>query len=440
MRDQDTLSRVEIAKAKVMSTMEEPGLVQYGGIKMEGLLEGIRVVDMGHVAAVPAAGRVLVDWGADVVKVEPLSGEYYRGARRSGGVDRTLHFKGGEFIPMFEALNMGKKGIALDLRQESGRDILYKLVKKSDIFMSNYELGALRNLKADYHTLSQLNPKLIYAVLSGYGSAGPDKDERGFDISAGWARSGAQYQSAMEPGGIPPEQRPALMDMTASMHMVAGILAALLHREKTGRGQEIELSLYNSAVWSEICDIQAALMGSPLPRHNRTKQANPLSNNYRTRDNKWFQFTMPQSVLQWPGFCRAIERPELEKDPRFKDMIAREENCEELIRIIDEVLATKDRDEWGRRFKENGCICGLVQSPEEVVLDPQALANDFFVEIDHPVAGRLKVVNTPVKFRQNPASPKGYAPQVGQHTEEILLDLGYSWDDISRLKDEKVIP
>ncbi len=407
---------------------------------MVSLLEDIQVVEMGHVVAVPAAGRILAEWGADVVKVEPLSGEFLRGFMRgSGGVSTMLQFNGGEINFQFESLNTGKKGIALDLRQKSGRDILYKLVQKSDVFISNYEVGALKKLKADYQTLSQVNPKLIYAVLNGYGSVGPDKDERGFDVSAGWARSGAQYLTAAEPGGIPPTQPLGLMDMTASMHIVAGIVTALFHREKTGRGQELELSLYHTAVWSMISEIQPALMGRPFLRISRTKRANPLVNTYRTRDNKWLQFNMGQSDLQWPGFCRAIERPQLEKDPRFEDMLARQNNCEELTRIIDEVLATQDRSEWRRRFKENDCICGVVQSPEEVVADPQALANDFFVEIDHPVAGRLKVVNTPVKFRQNPASPRGPAPQVGQHTEEILLDLGYSWDDITRLKEQKVI-
>jgi crotonobetainyl-CoA:carnitine CoA-transferase CaiB-like acyl-CoA transferase len=148
---------------------------------------------------------------------------------------------------------------------------------------------------------------------------------------------------------------------------------------------------------------------------------------------------MSQSALQWPGFCRAIERPELENDPRFKDVLDREKNCKELIRIIDEILSTKNRDEWRIRFKQCDCICGLIQSPEEVVADPQALENDFFTEIDHPVAGRLKIVNTPVRFHQNPSVAKGPAPQVGQHTEEILLELGYRWDDINNLKDQKVI-
>ena len=171
---------------------------------MEGLLEGIKVIDMGHVVAVPAAGRMLSDWGADVIKVEPLTGELLRGWTRNAGSDRLLQFKGGEVHFQFEALNTGKKAIALDLGQEAGRNILYKLVNKSDIFISNYEMNVINKLKVDYDTLSKYNSQLIYAILTGYGSVGPDKDERGFDMSAGWARSGAQYMSAAEPGGMPP--------------------------------------------------------------------------------------------------------------------------------------------------------------------------------------------------------------------------------------------
>ena len=154
---------------------------------MEGLLEGIKVVDMGHVVAVPATGRILSDWGADVIKIEPLFGDLLRGWTRNGGVDKLLQYQGGEVHFQFEALNTGKKSIALDLRQDSGRAILNKIVEKSDIFISNYEMESLKKLKADFQTLSKVNPMLIYAVLTGYGSFGPDRNDRGFDMSAGWA-------------------------------------------------------------------------------------------------------------------------------------------------------------------------------------------------------------------------------------------------------------
>ena len=398
---------------------------------MAGVLEGIRVISMGQAVAVPAAGATLGDWGAEVIKVEPLHGELTRGLRRIRGVDTRA---AGEF----HLENRNKKGLAVDLKKESGRDILYKLVQKSDVFMSNYQLSALKGLKLDYITLSQLNPRLVYAVLSGYGSRGPDKDERGFDHAAAWARSGTQYLIG-EPGRPPPPQLGGQMDRVTAGHVVSGILASLLYRERTGKGQELEFSLYHTGVWTLASQIQAALAGSPLPRHERLKASNPLYNTYRAKDGGWFQLVMLQSDLQWPDFCRAIERPELENDPLFKDMDARAENCEELIGILDELFATKDSREWERRLKENNCIYGRVATPEEVITDPQALANDFFAEVSHPELGEMKLVTTPVTFRQNPASIRTLAPEIGQHTEEILLDLGYNWDDIAQLKKQGVI-
>ena len=399
---------------------------------MTGILEGLRVIDMGHVVAIPAAGATLADWGAEVIKVEPLTGEMYRGLVRSQAVDTPpVNWR-------VQLLNRNKRGLALDLKRKSGRDILYQLVQRADVFMSNYELSALKKLKLDYATLSKINPRLIYGVLTGYGSAGPDKDERGFDYAAAWARSGIMHLMA-EPEGIPIPQRGGMMDRVVASHAVAGILAALLHREKTGTGQELEFSLYHTGVWTLAEDIQAALAGFPLGRHDRTKAGNPLWNSYRAGDDRWFWLAMLQSDPSWPDFCRAIERPELENDPRFNSRETRLENCEELIRILDEVLASRNREEWEKRFRENNCIYGRVETPVEVINDPQAVANDFFAEINHPVAGKMKLVATPVKFRQNPASVRTLAPEVGQHTEEILLDLGYSWDDIARLKEQGVI-
>lgn len=399
---------------------------------MTGILEGIRVVDMGHVVAVPAAGATLADWGAEVIKVEPLSGEMARGL-----VGRLIKMGGGEFNWYVQLLNRNKKGLAVDLKTESGRDILYRLVERSDVFISNYELSTLKKFKLAYTNLSQLNPKLVYGVLTGYGTVGPDKDERGFDYAAAWARSGMQYLIG-EPGSAPPPQRGGMMDRVVGAHIVAGILAALLHREKTGRGQKLEFSLYHTGVWTLAEDIQAALAGMPLPKHDRTQASNPLWNQYRTKDDRWFWLAMLQSDLSWPDFCRAIERPELENDPRFNNMETRAEYCEELIRILDKVFASKEMEEWERRFRENNCIYGRVASPIEVTTDPQALANSFFAEL-HPPAGEMKLVTTPVKFCQNPASVRALAPEVGQHTEEILLDLGYSWEDITQLKKKGVV-
>lgn len=405
---------------------------------MAGMLEGIKVVDMGHVVAIPAAGAMLADWGAEVIKIEPLSGEMARGIRRVSGSDRVKTYAGGEVHWIFQVLNRNKKGMALDLKKKSGREILYRLIERADVFMSNYELSTLKKLKLDYASLSQVNPNLIYAILTGYGTVGPDKDERGFDYSAAWARSGMQFLIG-EPGSAPPPQRGGMMDRVAAAHAVAGILAAIINREKTGRGQELEFSLYHIGVWTLASDIQAALIGSPVLKHDRTRADNPLWNTYRTRDDRWFWAAMLQSDIHWPEFCQAIERPELENDPRFNTMETREQNSEELIRILDGIFASKDMEEWEKRFRANNCIYGRVQTPLEVITDPQAIANGFFAELDHPIGGKMNLVTTPVNFSQNPASIRTPAPEVGQHTEEILLELDYSWDDISQFKEERAI-
>ena len=405
---------------------------------MAGVLKGVKVLELGHVVAVPAASAMMADWGADVIKVEPLAGELLRGTRRFQGVDIVSTFEGGEVHATVEMLNRNKRGMALDLGQESGREIFYALVKDADVLLSNYELASINKLKLDYETICRHNPAIIYGLLTGYGTLGPDKDERGFDYSAAWARSGMQHLIG-EPGSPPPPQRGGMMDSVTATHMVAGCVAALLHKEKTGEGQQLDFSLYHTGVWTLGIDIQQALMNAELPKNDRTDAKNPLWNTYRTGDDRWVWLSMLQSDLQWPGLCRAIERPELENDPRFKDMEARDLNNKELIRIMDKAFAERTIEAWQIRLKEHDCIFARVQTPSEVTADPQAEANNFFSEIDHPAGIRMKLVNTPTKFRQNPSSIKGPAPQVGQHTEEILLDLGYTWEDIGRFKDQGVI-
>ena len=268
---------------------------------MTGVLAGIKVIDMGHVVAAPVAGATLADWGAEVVKVEPLAGEISRNVRANVASDQS------EFNWNFQYLNRNKKSLALDLKTEPGREILYRLIKESDIFISNYESSALAKLQVNYEVLRQFNPRLIYGLLTGYGTEGPDKNERAFDFSAGWARSGAMYMIG-EPGSTPAPQRGAMMDMVTAAHIVGGITAALFHRERTGEGQKLELSLYHSSVWTMAHDIHSALVGKTNPRHDRSKPPNPLSNSYRTKDGRWFWLVMLRSDLSWPDFCRAVSK------------------------------------------------------------------------------------------------------------------------------------
>ncbi|MBN2238422.1 MAG: CoA transferase [Dehalococcoidales bacterium] len=399
---------------------------------MSGILEGIKVLSMGQIVAIPAASSTMADWGADVIKLEPLTGEMHRGLKRAQGVET------GEINWVMQVLNRNKKSLALDLSQEAGSEIIYKLIRSCDIFMSNYKRSSMNKMKLDYKTLSNINPKLIYGFVSGYGAKGPDRDERGYDFTAGWARSGMMHLIG-EPGTPPAPQRVGIIDSMAGSHLVSAICAALLQREKTGKGQEIEVSLYHTAVWSLAVDIQGALGGTEPVKHDRTKAQNPVWNSYETKDGRWFWLAMLQAGPAWPGFCRAIERPELENDPKFCGLEERKENCEELIQIIQDILATRTMADWEQRFKDNNCIYGRVQTPMEVINDPQALANDFFVDVEHPYAGNIKLITTPAQFSDNPATLRNTCPELGQHNEEILLELGYTWEDIAILKEQRVI-
>jgi crotonobetainyl-CoA:carnitine CoA-transferase CaiB-like acyl-CoA transferase len=399
---------------------------------MAGVLEGIKVLSMGQVVAVPAASSELADWGAEVIKLEPLFGDQTRGQVRLLGTST------GQINWPIQVLNRGSKGLAVDLKQEDGRKIIYKLIEECDVFLSNYERGTVNKFGLDYASLSKINPGLVYATLSGYGRVGPDKDERGYDYSAGWARSGMMYLIG-EPGASPTSPRAGMIDSMAGSHMVSAVLAALVHRGKTGKGQEIEVSLYHAAVWTLCMDVQMAVAGGDPQKSTRKKAGNPLWNSYPTSDNRWFWLAMLQPDPCWPGFCRSIGKPELIDDPKFNSMQQRTKNNEELIRIIETVISTKTMAEWESKFREYNVIYGRVQSPREVTTDPQALANHFFAEVDYPGMGKMKLVTTPVDFYQNPAAIQGPAPEIGQHTEEILLELGYNWEDIGQLKEKKVI-
>jgi crotonobetainyl-CoA:carnitine CoA-transferase CaiB-like acyl-CoA transferase len=405
---------------------------------MAGVLEGLKVVAMEHMEAIPVASLWMADWGAEVFKIEPLTGDMFRGLKGAHGMTTEINLGGVSVNWTFQLFNRNKKSLAINLKTEAGSEILNRLVKEADVFMSNYELDALKKLKADYATLSRVNPGLVYATISGYGSVGPDKDQRGFDHAAGWARTGMQYMIG-EPGSPPPRLRGGMIDRgIAAPHVLAGILAALLHKERTGRGQELEVSLFHSGIWTLALDIEASLVGITAIKDDRRKAKNPLYNVYRTRDDRWVQMSMLQSDLFWSDFCQVIERPELENNPRFKDLEAREENCEELIKIIDEILASRNLKEWDTLFRKYNLIFAPVQTPTEVTTDPQALANNLFVDLPHP-QGTFKTITTPVNFHQNPAEVKTSAPEIGQDNELTFIDLGYSWEDIARFKEQGAI-
>ena len=402
---------------------------------MAGPLAGVKVVEITMFQQGPVAGMRLGDLGADVIKVESPTGDPARGFMRIIGVEAGL--KGRNYY--FENNNRNKRSIVLDMRKEKGLEIFLKLIDSADVFLNNLSIEAPIKMGIGPEVLLKRNPRLIYAQASGWGRKGPDAYDYSFDYT-GIARSGLMM-SCGERGGPPSQIVPGIGDELGGLICAWGVTAALYAREKTGKGQVVDTSLMGSLIaMLGLVMAAPAILGQEFPRGIRAQAGNPIYNHYRCQDDKWLALAHLQPDRYWPNVCRALGMPELENDPRFNSIEARDENAKELVAIMDKKFATKTRDEWLKILKAEGCICTPIQSPLEVSNDPQALANNYFIYADHPVWGRIKMVGFPWDFSETPASWRREAPEFGQHTEEILLELGYTWDDIAKLKSEEVIP
>jgi len=403
---------------------------------MSGALEGITIIELAIWAAAPAGGGIMADWGAEVIKVEdPNGGDPFRGFLSTGVGAATSSSINGSF----DSDNRNKKSIAVDIHTAEGREIVYRLVEKADVFLTNLRPAAIERYGLTYSALKARNPGLIYVGVTGYGNVGPEKDRAAFDYAGFWARSGIMATMG-EPEAPPPGQRPGMGDHTTAIAVAAATTAALFARERTRVGQEVQLSLFRTGMWVDSMDIQTALLNrQDIPRLSRTAVGNPLFNAYRAQDGKWLQLVMLQSDRHWPLLCRTIGREDLLRDPRFVDAAARREHGRALVEILDTVLITRTRAEWAALFDAAGVFWGPVQTVEDVIHDPQARANGAFVQIDHPSGQRIEMVATPIDFSATPAHTRHAAPEVGQHTEEILLAAGYTWEDLTKLREQKVI-
>jgi crotonobetainyl-CoA:carnitine CoA-transferase CaiB-like acyl-CoA transferase len=398
-------------------------------------LEGIKVIDFTTWIFAAGATAILADLGADVIKVEdPATGDPQRA---------IIMFGGGTQIPEinfpWELENRGKRGMGIDLRTDQGRKIMYKLVEQSDVFVSNIRADVLQNLGVDYDTMSKINPKLIYAHGSGYGVNGPEALRPGFDYAAFWARGGIMNMVG-EPDAPPPQCLPGYGDNTSAMAMAAGIAFALFVRERTGMGQRVDISLLGTALWCNGLSVTGAgFTEEETLRVSRKTVPNPLFNSYKCKDGRWLMLACLQSDRFWSDFCGVMGLNHLEHDPKYENMFVRAVDPAPFIALLDDLFIAKDRDEWGRLFDEKEIIWAPIQTLKEALNDPQAVANEFVSEVIHPEHGPFRLISIPIKLRKTPASIRTIAPELGQHTEEILIEMGYTWDDITAFKEAKAI-
>ena len=401
------------------------------------LLEGIRVVEMGLWVAGPAAGGILADWGAEVIKLEMPQGDPMRklfGALSGSKEDRC---------PPFDLYNRGKKSLALDVNQPEGMALAQRLVATADVFITNMRPQFLQRVGLDPAALLARHPRLVYASLTAYGLEGPDRDAPGFDMAAFSGRSGLADRTT-PPAGTPPILPGGLGDNVTALTLVGGIMAALFHRERSGQGQLVSTSLLRTGIYSIGMDVATRVgLGRIAPVLPRSKPQNPLMNLYRAGDGKWFWLVGAESERHWPGIVQALSDPALATDERFATPRERRRNAEALVAAIDALVATRSRDEWAETFRRDDVWWAPVNSVDDLLHDPQVLACGAFVNV--PVAegqaapASFNGVATPVDFSRTPAGPAGPPPRVGAHADAMLESLGLSRDDVARLRSTGVL-
>lgn len=382
---------------------------------MTGPLAGIKVVELGVWVAAPATGGILADWGADVIKIESPSGDPARTFGRMLGLDAVN--------PPFDMDNRSKRSVVLDLSTIDGRTAIRELICDADVFVTNIRLAALRRLELDFDSIGADNPRLVYGLITGYGTSGPDCDRAAYDVAAFWARAGLAHLLT-RPGDTPPFQRGGMGDHSAGMTLAAGVCAALVARGRTGSGQLVATSLYRQGVYTVSFDLNTFLAtGQPIAIVQRESMGNPCMNNYATADGRRFWLVGLEGERHWPPLCRAVGRTDWLTDPRFADPRTRARNAGVLIAELDAAFATRTLGEWAEVFAaEPELFWSPINTLEDVLADDQFHAAGGVVYVPDG-DGTIPMVATPVDFSATPWEPRGPAPRLGQHTDEVLAAL-----------------
>ncbi len=400
---------------------------------MGGPMEGIKVVEMGVWVAGPSCAAILADWGADVVKIEPPNGDPFRGLFASAlGAAVPIN-------PPFEIDNRGKKSICLNLENAEGLALGKKLLDEADVFVSNMRPRVLEQFGMDYETVRKTNPRIVYAQLTGQGPDGPDSNRASYDIGGFWSRAGVAA-SLTAAGQSIPQQRGGMGDHMTGLAGAGAISAALFKRERTGEGQRVAASLVRTGVYMMGWDYSLEMrLGARTAPYDRYHAPNPIINSFQTKDERWIWLLLLQGDRHWPDLCAALGRNDLLTDERWNNIIKRRDNADALVRELDPVFASKTLDEWGPIFDAHNVWFAPVNTITQAREDPLVQGAGAFTEVTGP-DGAIPMINTPVDFYGTPHQAQGPSPELGQHTEEILLEMGYDWDKIIALKEAGAIP
>ena len=392
-----------------------------------GPLTGIKVLDVAGMIAAPSACAMLADLGADVIKLEPPQGDLLRGlVVIPDGPD-----------PWWELDNRGKRGIAVDLTNKEGRQVARRIAASCDVVVTNLTMERQSKFELTELDLRENHPELIHVTLTGYGNNGIDQDRLAFDYTAFFSRGGV-LNTMGEPGNTPPNPRPGQGDHTTSLAILSSILLALRERDLTGEGQAVSVALMHAAIWTMSSDLSVGLATGEAPGPiMRIETPSPLVGRFRCADDRWLMLTMPAEGY-WEPFCEALDQPEWITDSRFADTETRTEHGPELMILCDEIFATAESHTWAERLDAAGMVWGLIQNLDEVISDPQSDALGAFREIpnsEYPV----RTVTPPFDLRGSEMSIKGPAPRHGEHSLEILVEAGFSEQEIEKLYTENVV-
>ncbi len=402
-----------------------------------GPLAGVRVLDWTMWQFGPVAASMLGDMGADVIKIEALDGDVGRAVAQIESADAGLPAGRNAY---FETCNRSKRGMAINLKTGEGREIVHKLVEGADVFIQNFRKGVAERLDMDYETLKKINPRLIYASASGFGPEGPDAELPSLD-GCGQARAGLMMSATPPWARHPVSVRGAPSDQIGGITLCMGILSALWARENKGVGQKVEVSHMSSTMWLQGLAIGMNLLaGQHLPALDREAVRNFMYNIYKCGDGSWLRISNPQPARYWKPFIEALDIEWILEDPTLEGAQDGAAGSPELLRIIEDTFASKTYEEWDSIFRRYGFIYAKVQTIEELPDDPQVIANDYITGFDHPTIGPIKVCNFPVAFSETPATIRSGAPELGEHTESVLIEeLGFDWTDIEKFQNAGAI-